>query len=224
MSVGGMLDNRFYSYCQSTSLQEVRARRVWHFTVAYQLFTHASVTSQSLAESVGSFLQILNRRDVNDRRPTKTLVWATQLKSIGLKGMGNEDGILSMALNLHFDTTGPEGWHFQAKRSARSVFDDRSVKRNVAVRLQRQPQWISTPLLDLIKSGQIKLSKKLPRPALAIIPEEEIVEYNELSMHYKRQRVAEVAERELDPKHMSDSLWNRLGICTLSLPAYLRPR
>ena len=215
--------NRFYSYCQSTSLQEVRARRVWHFAVAYQLFTHASVTSQSLAECVGSFLQILKRRDVNDRRAIKTLVWATQLKSIGLKGMGNEEGILSMALNLYFDAKGPEGWHFQAKRSVRSVFDDRCVQRSVAVRLQRQPQWISTPLLDLIKSGQVKLAKSLPRPELAIIPQEEMVEYKKMSMHYKRQRVAQVAERQLDPKTMSDTLWNRLGICTTSLPTYLRP-
>ena len=132
--------DRFYSYAQSASLQEVRARRVWHCVVAYQVYTHASITSQSLAECVGSFLQILKRRDINDRRATKAIVWGTQLKAIGLKGMGGEEGLLSMALNVHFDAKGPEGWHFLAKRSTRSVFDDR-ILRSTAVRLQRQLDW-----------------------------------------------------------------------------------
>ena len=55
-----------------------------------------------------------------------------------------------MALNVHFDTKGPEGWHFLAKRSTRSVFDDR-ILRSTAVRLQRQLDWVGTPLLDLVK-------------------------------------------------------------------------
>ena len=93
---------RFYSYCMSSSLQEILCRRI---------HVHASVASESLAEVVASFLQTVKRRNLNQKMSTKKLVWATQLKSIGLQGMGGEEGILSMALHRHFACKGPTGWH-----------------------------------------------------------------------------------------------------------------
>lgn len=102
---------RFYSYCMSTPLQEIRCRRIWHIVLAFHVHVHASVASESLAEVVASFLQTVKRRNLNQKMSTKKLVWATQLKSIGLQGMGGEEGILSMALNIHFSCKGPSGWH-----------------------------------------------------------------------------------------------------------------
>ena len=105
----------FYSYCMSTPLQEIRCRRIWHIVLAFHLHVHASVASESLAEVVASFLQTVKRRNLNQKMSTKKLVWATQLKSIGLQGMGGEEGILSMALNIHFSCKGPSGWHVCAE-------------------------------------------------------------------------------------------------------------
>ena len=108
---------KYYLYVMSTPLQEIRCRRVWHVVLAFHLHAHASVTSESLAEAVASFLQTLKRRNLNQQISIKKLVWATQLKSIGLQGMGGEEGILSMALNIHFSCKDPSGWHFCAAKT-----------------------------------------------------------------------------------------------------------
>ena len=135
--------------------------------------------------------------------------------------MGGEEGLLSMALNVHVDAKGPEGWHFLAKRSTISVFDDR-ILRSTAVRLQRQLDWVGTPLLDLVKNGLFKLSKPLPLPELSIITKDQMAEYSELKAYCKRQR-ARAADEQFDPNTMADDLWKRLGVSIVSLPSYLRP-
>ena len=215
--------DKYYSFCMSTCLQEIRCRRIWNILLAFQLYVHASTSSQSLAEAVASFLQTLKRRNLNEKMSTKKLVWATQLKSVGLKGMGKEEGVLSMALNVHFHRKNPDGWHFVARRSTKSAFGDRcSIRRQV--RLLRQPDWIGTPLLDLIKSGQLKLSKQLPEPENAILnSREERQKYRQLGVYSKRQRIGECADTQFDPQALPSDLWRRLGVSTLSLPAYLRP-
>ena len=50
---------KVYAYVQSTPLGEIRARQLWNVVVAYQFVVHTSVTSESLAETVGSFLHNL---------------------------------------------------------------------------------------------------------------------------------------------------------------------
>ena len=62
---------------------------------------HASLASERLAEVVASFLQTVKRRSLNQKMSTSKLVWATQLQLIGLQGMGGEDGLLIVALNIH---------------------------------------------------------------------------------------------------------------------------
>ena len=86
-------------------------------------------------------------------------MWATQLKSIGLQVMGGEEGILSMAFNIRFSCKGPSGLHVCATHSNKSASDDSAVIRR-EVRWLRQPNWIATPVFDLIRSGQAKLKQK----------------------------------------------------------------
>ena len=210
---------KFYSYCMSTSLHEIRCRRIWHITLAFHLFVQASTSSQSLSEGVGSFLQTLKRRNLNERLSTKSLVWATQLKSVGLRGLGGEEGVLAMALNTHFDCRGPEGWHFSAKHSkSKSVFDDWRHR----ARLARQPAWVGTHLYDLISSGRLRLTKLLPDPKLAFVKRCDRSTFTTLTHYHKRQRIAERADEVYDPKELPDSLWAKLGVNVAALPAYLR--
>ena len=143
----------------STPLQEIRCRCIWHIVWIFHVHVHASVASESLAEVVASFLPVVKRRNLKHKMSTKKLVWATQLKSIGLQGMGGEEGILSMALNIHFSCKDPSGWHICSKNSKISVSENSAVIRR-EVRLLRQPNWIATPLRDLIRSGQVKLIKE----------------------------------------------------------------
>ena len=93
---------RFYSYFMYTPLQDIRCRRIWHIVLACHLHVHASVASELLAEAVASFLQTVKRRNLNQKMSTNKFVWTTQVKSIELQGMGGEEGILSMALHIHF--------------------------------------------------------------------------------------------------------------------------
>ena len=211
--------NRFYSFCMSTSLEEIRCRRLWHVALAFHLYVHASTSSESLAESIASFLQTLKRRNLNEKLSTKSLVWAAQLKSLGLKGMGDEEGILSMALNEHFSCKDPSGWHFVAPRSRKSASGDtQRIQRDV--RGQRQAEWISTPLFDLLQKGQMKLSKPLPRPHEGVMISRE---HANLPVTKKRKLVQEVADKRYDPYYLPQRLWSKVGVSTSSLPSYLRP-
>ena len=47
-----------YERIMSASLQQIRSREVYHIVFAWHLYQHASISSESLAESVGSFLKI----------------------------------------------------------------------------------------------------------------------------------------------------------------------
>ena len=91
------------------------------------------------------------------------------------------------------------------------------------MRLLRQPNWIATPLIDLIRSGQVKLIRNMPRPEEGIVPLTDVRAYRELAPYSKRQRIGELADRRFDPKTLRQDLWSRIGISTLSLPSYLRP-
>ena len=73
---------------------------------------------------------------------TNKLVWATQVKFIVLQVMGGEEGVLSMALNIHVHATRMIGMFVQRKQQ-QSVYDDSAVIRREA-RLLRQPNWIAS--------------------------------------------------------------------------------
>ena len=108
---------RLYQHIMTTELAEIRCRDVWHIVMAWHFYVHTSVSSESLAEAVGSYLAVTRRRNINGILSMKHLVWSSKLRAFGLKGFGGEDGIMAYALNTHFQCSGPEGWHFVAKRA-----------------------------------------------------------------------------------------------------------
>ena len=113
---------RFYQHVMSSSLQEIRCHQVWHVVFAWHMHVHVSTSSERLAESVGSLLQYVRSRNNRGGVSTKRIAWAAQLKAAGIKGSGGEDGIMSMALNTHFNCHGPEGLHFlRTKRTDKCV-------------------------------------------------------------------------------------------------------
>jgi hypothetical protein len=107
---------KFYSYTMSTHLEEIRCRGIWHIVVGWQLYVHTAVSSESLAESVGSFLAVTRRHNITGNMAMNNLVWSSQLRAVGCKGLGGEQGLMAHALNIHFQCKGPEGWHFSTKR------------------------------------------------------------------------------------------------------------
>ena len=100
---------KLYGYVQRTALSEIRARKIWHINICWQYTVHAAVSTESLAETVGSFLTTIDRSQANLSIPH--IAWGAQLKALGVRGTGGEEGFHSMALNTHFSCKGPEGWH-----------------------------------------------------------------------------------------------------------------
>ncbi len=144
----------------STTIEEIRHRVVWHLVVAWYLYTHVATSSESLAESVGSFLRALTNRNSSGRLHRKRMVWGAQLKAAGLRGLGGEEGVLAMALNTHFKSQGPEGWRFSTKKPSDASRWRRPHASQVASHWQRL--WSSDFLLDLVRSGRTQLCKSSP--------------------------------------------------------------
>ena len=227
---------RFYSFVMSTPLAEIRCRGVWHVVIAWHYFVHVSASSESLAESVGSVLAFMRRSNNNGKLSVKQIVWATQVRALGLRGMGGEEGILTMALNHHFKCNAPSGWHFQARRKRKphhggsvggmSAFGDDDCWQRVlrGVDLSGKPEWFGTPLSDLIARRSIVLSSRLPRPETFVVPAAESREHRSLSKTEQRKRKHELGDAMLEPKQLSNVLWKALKISPTSLPSHARPR
>ena len=213
---------KFYAFAMSTHIDEIRCRGIWHIVVGWHLYVHIVVSSESLAESVGSFLAVTRRHNITGNMAMKHIVWSSQLRAVGCKGFGGEQGLMAHALNIHFQCTGPEGWHFSAKRMQ---------KKKVAAALQNElrllskPAWFGRYLLDLFATQSLRLCKPLPRPEVVIMTHAEIEasRWRHLTPTAKRQRLAEFAERQYNPKEMCDDLWKHLQINPLSVPRCLRP-
>ena len=107
---------KFYQYIMSTSVDEIRCREIWHIVVNFQYYVQTAISSEALAEAVGSFLAVTRRHNTNGGMSVKRLVWSAQLRAHGLNGFGGEEGIMAYALNTHFQCKGPEDWHFVSKR------------------------------------------------------------------------------------------------------------
>ena len=183
----------------------------WHF------YVHTSVSSESLAEAVGSYLAVTRRHNINGTLSMNHLVWSSKLRAFGLNGFGGEDGIMAYALNTHFQCSGPEGWNFVAKRATQKTMT--AVQMRNEVRLLSKPQWFHTYLFDLIATKRIHLCKPLPRPEAALLASC----WRQLKPTAKRQKIEEAAEEQYNPKVMHDGLFQQLKIHTLSLPSCLRP-
>jgi hypothetical protein len=227
---------RFYSFVMSTPLAEIRCRHIWHIVVAWHYFVHVSTSSESLAESVGSILAFMQRSNTNCKQSVKNIVWATQVRALGLRGMGGEDAILTMALNHHFKCDSPSGWHFNARRKRKSPAfgggntsafggSDDSWQRVLRDRdLLRKPQWFWASLSDLIARRSIVLASRLPRPETFVVPAAESREHRSLSKTEQRKRKHELGNAMWEPKQLSSVLWKALKISPASLPLQVRPR
>ena len=215
---------KFYYYTMATSLDEIRCLGIWHIVVGWQFYVHTAVSSDSLAESVASFLAVTRRHNINGNLAMQSLVWSSLLRAVGCTGFGGEEGVMAHALNIHFQCQGPDGWHFIAKRVWKDKTKIAAEVRN-KLRLLTKPAWLGKYLLDMITSNSLKLCKPLPRPELAFLTpiESKASRWQRLTTTAKRQRIAESAERQYNPKEMHDELWKHLRITTLALPACLRP-
>ena len=210
---------RFYQHIMTTELAEIRCRDLWNIVTAWQFYVHASVSSESLAEAVASYLAVTRRHNINGSLSMKHIVWSSKLRAVGLKGFGGEDGIMAHALNIHFQCSGPEGWHFVAPRAQPKKMTTAQMRNEV--RLLSKPQWFHSYLFDLVATKSIHLCKLLPRPEAAVLARAS--RWRELKPNAKRQRIGEVAEEQYNPKVMHGGLFQQLQINTLSLPSCLRP-
>ena len=196
---------------------------IWNIVVGWHFYVQNALSSESLAEAVGSNLEVTRRHNINGKMSMKSLVWSSQLRAIGLKGFGGEEGVMAYALNRHFGCKGPEGWHVVAKRV--------KANKSSATRLQRElcllskPKWFNTYLFDLINTGEITLCKPVPRPEMAVLARSTIhaSRWQQLTNTAKRQKISEEAEDQYNPQELNDNLWKQLKITRLSLPSCLRP-
>ena len=191
--------------------------------MGFQLYVQMAISSQSLAEAVGSFLEVTRGHNTNGGMSVKHLVWSGQLRAHGLKGFGGEEAIMAYALITHFQCTGPEGWHFVAKR----VKENKRCRAQVhnEVRLLSKPQWFQTYIFDLVTTGALTLCKPVPQPQRAVLSSSTVTasRWQQLTTYGKRQKLSEEAENQYNPKRMNDKLFTQLKITTLSLPSHLRP-
>lgn len=56
---------KIYQYTMATNLVEVRCRDIWYIVIAWHFYVHTAVSSEFLAESVGSFLAAARRHSIN---------------------------------------------------------------------------------------------------------------------------------------------------------------
>ena len=133
---------KFYQYTMATSLDEIRCRGIWHIVIGWHFEMHTALSSEALAEAVGSFLAVTRRHNINGKKSMKQLVWSSQLRAVGLKGFGGEEGFMAYALNTHVQCSGPEGWHFVAKGATHKNMT--FVQMRNEVRLLSKPQWFHT--------------------------------------------------------------------------------
>jgi hypothetical protein len=217
---------RHYEFAMSTPLEEIRCRKIWHMVVAWHYYVHVSTSSESLAESVGSMLSFMRRANNNGKLSVKHIVWAAQLRALGLRGTGGEDGILTMALNHHFKCTGPSGWHFQPSRTKLPDSVDHKCWQQVLrdVRLAQKPQWFGTPLHDLVarRAMVLRTGVRLPPPESFVVRSEDVRKHRDLPKTEQHKRKNELGDLMWDPKHLSDVLWKKLRITATTVPLHLR--
>ena len=195
----------------TTELAEIRCRDVWYIVMAWHFYVHTSVSSESLAEAVGSYLAVTRRHNINGTLSMKHLVWSSKLRAFGLKGFGGEDGIMAYALNTHFQCSGPDGLHFVTKRATQTTLT--AVQMRNEVRLLSKPQWFHTYVSYLIATTRIHLCKPLPRPEAALLASC----WRQLKPTAKRQNISEAAADQHNPKRMQAGVWQHRTMNRLSL-------
>ena len=237
---------KMYSYVMTTSISEIRARNVWNIVVCWHYFVHVSISTESLAETVGSFLTALANSKPN--QTVRRIAWGAQLKAVGVKGTGSEDGFLAMAMNGHFGCKGPEGWHIvcgtsvdKGKRSKAKAepaiggtpdIGGTSVDKGKRWRhadLQREkrvnemPEWVRENIFDLVRDGRMRLCKTLPMPAEFMLSKADARHCQQETVTAKRKHIDKEREKQLQPSALAESLWRHLNVSREALPSHARP-
>ena len=163
----------------------------------------------------------------------------------GLRGHGDEEGILADALNTHFNGQGPDCWHMRRRRRDSVHPDGAAMTRAILerrMRLQHCPPWVSSPLRDVDRRGEQLYCKRLPRPQdFSALAAGGVIRKGNLSApgdtqgmgsSAKRARGAESSARreswhaakcEATPSTLSEILWSMLKISSSSIAHTHRP-
>mgnify|MGYP001099229458 CR=1 FL=1 len=224
---------RLLRYVMATGIMEIQRRKIWHVVRAYHRCALQSVPSESIAETVGSVLKDAATKATGRPKAVDVFAQAAHIRFAGLRGHGGEEGVLSDALNLHFNARSPEQWHFKKAGTGCAAVANR-VDMQRAIRQQHQPCWIALPLRQAAAS-KMRLSKCLPRPAdlFSTAFGKRLAsgttraagnsETSSGTTHKQRRSDLELFRQELTPGQLPQSLWIHLGASIRSIAANPRP-
>ena len=157
--------SRVYPQVLTTPLAEIRCLGIWHLVASFHRCIHMNRSSESIAESAGSILSFIDAKwRSGPSMPVSYVVSSAMVRMAGIRGLGGEDGVLATALNMHFASSGPEGWHFQTRRP---LAPSRACQKAEIVREVRQallPPWIQFTVRDLALTRRMRFARKLPYP------------------------------------------------------------
>ena len=234
--------SKVYRYIMSTPLQEIRFLGFWRVVTAFHRCVHMSRPSEALAETTGSILRFMSQK-WGDCHPMglRYIANAAVTRLAGLRGLDGEEGILATALNLHFRSKGPEGWHFTQRRrplAAQGAAVQKAMLKS-QVRRDALPPWVESTVVDLHRAKQIDLTKTLPRPlqlALKLHPGSRNDDDNApavggssapavggSSTSASRRDSIAAQTSHFEPDTLPSDVFRKLNITALSLPAHLRP-
>ena len=182
---------------------------------------------------MGSILKDAATKAAGRPKPVDVFVRAAHIRFAGLRGHGGEEGVLSDALNLHFNGKSPEKWHFKTGGTGIAVVDDR-VNMERAMRQQHLPFWIALPLRQAAR--EMQLAKRLPRPAELFSTRSGQArlasgsalaagksETSSGGTQKRRRNDLDVFRQEHIPGQLPQSLWRQLGATITSIATNHRP-
>ena len=85
---------------------------MWFAVMAYHFAAHVAVGTESLAETVGSFLSKLQKDSSTKPFGHASLDFRARLKAAGVRGLGAEEALMDQALSTHVNSHNPRAWHF----------------------------------------------------------------------------------------------------------------
>jgi hypothetical protein len=129
---------------------------------------------------------------------------------------------LSDALNLYFNASSPEKWHFKKAPEGVATVAKR-VDMERAIRQQELPSWVALPLREAVASD-MNLSKLLLRPTdlFSVGDGQRKLASGSGSSdttHQKRRDDVDVFRTEHTPGQLPNSLWTQLGARITSIAA-----
>ena len=228
--------SRVYQHVLTTPLAEIRCLGIWHMVASFHRCIHMNRSSESIAESAGSILSFIDSKwRSGPSMPASYVVSSAMVRMAGIRGLGGEDGMLATSLNMHFASSGPEGWHFQ---TARPLAPGSACRKAEIVREVRQallPPWIQFTVRDLARTRRMRFARKLPfpravtgqaidpkTPSLAIGSSDDGAGAPAATSKLRRDALQSAVDASA-PCRIPDEVWRTLGLSALSLPSHLRP-